>query len=71
LTQRGAGGGDLLAEPCHCPVEVVQLQTVDPVDPVIGHPFLAAAVRARHKQPMQDAGEDGALDGKLKTAARQ
>jgi hypothetical protein len=32
------------------------------------HPFLAAAVRARHKQPVQNAGKNGALDGKLKTA---
>jgi len=32
---------------------------------------LAAAIGVRHKQPMQDAGEDGALDAKLKTAARE
>ena len=66
----GGGGNDLLAEPRHCPVEVVQLQPIDALDPVINHPFLAAAIGARDEQPMQDAGEDGALDGKLKTAAR-
>jgi hypothetical protein len=51
------------------PVEVVQLQPVHPLDPVIGHPFLAAAIGTRPEPPVQDAGEDGALDGKLKTAA--
>ena len=67
----GSGGGDLLTKPGHCPVEVMQLQLLDPGDPVVGHPFLAAAVRARHEQPMQDAGEDGALDDKFKTAVRE
>ena len=64
----GRGGRHLLAEPGHRAVEVVQLQPVDPGDPVVGHPFLAAAVRARHKQPVQHTGKDGALDRKLKTA---
>src|SRR5215831_3382586 len=67
----GCGGRDFLAEPRHCPVEVVQLQPVDPGNSIVDHPFLAAAVRARHEQPMQDTGEDGALDGELKTAALQ
>jgi hypothetical protein len=64
----GPDGGDLLAEPGHRPVEVMQLQLLDPGNPVVGHPFLAAAIRARHEQPVQDAGEHGALDSKLKTA---
>ena len=67
----GAGRGDLLAQPSHRPVEVMQLQLLNPGDPVVGHPFLAATIRARYEQPMQDAGEDGALDGKLKTAIRE
>jgi hypothetical protein len=45
---------------------VVKLLTVDAVDPVIGHPFVAAAVGARHKQAVQHGGEDGAFDSKLK-----
>ena len=74
--QRGAkapasGGRHLLAEPGHRPVEVMQLQPVDPGDPVVGHPFVAAAVRARHEQPVQNAGKDGALDRKLKAAVLQ
>src|SRR5215469_17197244 len=67
----GADRGDLLAQPGHRPVKVMQLQLLDPGDLVVRHPSLAAAIRARYKQPVQDAGEDGALDGKLKTAVRE
>src|SRR6516165_2163761 len=49
----------------------MQLQVLDPGDPVVGHPFLAAAIRARYEQPMQDAGENSALDSKLKSAIRE
>jgi hypothetical protein len=65
-----AGGGRcrLLAEPGHRAVEMVQLQPGDPGDLVVGHPFVAAAVRAGHKQPVQDTGKNRALDRKLKAA---
>ena len=49
----------------------MQLQLLDPGDPVVGHPFLAAAIRTRHEEPVQDAGENGALDSKLKPAVRE
>jgi hypothetical protein len=35
----GSGGADLLAQPGHRPIEVMQLEPVDPLDPVIGDPF--------------------------------
>jgi hypothetical protein len=62
----GAVSSPSQAKPSHRSVEVMQLQPVNPCYAVIDHPFVAAAVRARHKQPVHDTGEDRALDGKLK-----
>ena len=67
----GRGWDDLLAEPSHRPVEMMQLKPIDPGDLVVGHPYLATAVRARYEQPVQHTGEDGALDSELETAALQ
>ena len=62
---------ELLAQPGHGPIEVMQAQTVDPRDGVVDHPLLARAVRAGDEQTVQDADEDRTLDGELEAAPIQ
>src|SRR4051812_9661197 len=61
--------GQLLAEPSHRPVEVVQVEFVSTGDGVVGQPLLAGAVGARDHDPVQDGGEDRPLDRKGEGAA--
>ena len=60
---------ELLAQPGHRPVEMVQTQIVDPGDGIVSHPLLARAVRARDEQPVQDADEHRPLERELEAAA--
>ena len=64
-------GRQLLAQPSHCAVEVMEIEFPDAVEAVIVAPVLAGAVGARHDQPMQDRQKDGALDRELKTSSTQ
>ena len=64
-------GLQLLAQPGHCPIEVVKAQIVDPGDGVVAHPLLARAVRAKDEQLVQHADEDRPLERELETAAIQ
>lgn len=76
---RGANGGrvllllgrQLLAEPRHGPIEMMQRQPLDPGDVVVGHPLLASAVGAGHHDPMQHGGKHGAFYRELEAAAGQ
>ena len=62
------GGVQLLPEPGHGAVEVVQRQAVHTRDDVVVDPFVAGPVGAGDEEPVQDGGEDGALDLELETA---
>ena len=57
----------LLAEPSHGAVEMMEIEPLDAVDAVIVTPVLAGTVGARHHQSMQDGQKDGALDRELET----
>ena len=61
-------GRELLAQPGHGTVEVVQGQPVHAGDVIVGHPLLAGPVRAGDHDPVQHGGEDGPLDRKLEPA---
>ena len=68
----GLGGsllGEWLAEPGHGPVGVVELQILDPFDPVRLAPLDARAVRAGSDQAVEHLEEDRPLDGELEGAA--
>src|SRR4051794_38838900 len=54
--------GQLLAEPGHGPVEVVQLQRFTPVDLIVRLPLVGGPVAAGREEAMQDGQEDGPLD---------
>ena len=75
LTQRGASAPrlllDLLAQPRHGAVEVMQVEFLGAGDVVVAHPGRAVAIRARHEQPVQRRHEHGALDGELEGALVQ
>src|SRR5512135_224111 len=60
--------GQLLAEPGHGPVEVMQLPGVAPLDLVVGSPLVGGAVAAGVEQAMEDGEEDGPLDIELEAA---
>ena len=63
------GGVQLLPEPGHGAVEVVQRQAVHTRDGVVLDPLVAGPVGAGDEEPVQDGGEDGALDRELEAAA--
>ena len=63
-----AGRLDLLAEPRHRSIKVMERQPLGPGDQVILHPGGAVPVRAGHKEAMKGGGEHGALDRKLEPA---
>ena len=70
---RGANGVapaccQLLAQPGHGAVELVQGETVDAGDGVVGQPLLAGPVRARDHEPVQHGREHRALDRELEAA---
>jgi len=58
----------LLAEPSHGPIEVMQVEPFGAGDVVILHPRRAVAVRSRNEQPMQRRDERRPLDRKLERA---
>ena len=62
-------GVQLLPEPGHGAVKVVQGQAVRARDGVVLDPLVAGPVGAGDEEPVQDGGEDGALDLELETAA--
>src|SRR3954469_7829745 len=64
-------GWQLLAEPGHGAVELVQPEPVRARDVVVGEPLLAGPVRARDHDPVQHGGEHGALEGELEGAPAQ
>jgi len=59
------GLGQLLPEPGHGAVEMVQRQAIRARDGVVLHPMDAGAVRARGHQPVQHRHEQGPLDVEL------
>ena len=63
--------GQLLAEPGHGPVEVVELQVVAAVDLVVRPPLVGGPVAAGGEEAMQDGEEDGPLDVELEAASLQ
>ena len=77
LMQRGpsvpsaCSAADLLAQPRHGAVEVMEAESPDAGDAVVAHPGRAIAIGARHEQPMQRRYEDGALDRELEGAPFQ
>jgi hypothetical protein len=62
-------GVQLLPEPGHGAVEVVQRQVVHTRDGVVPDPLVAGPVGAGDEEAVQDGGEDGALDIELEAAA--
>ena len=64
-------GRQFLAQPGHRTIKVVQRQALGARDRVILEPALAGPVRARDHDPMQDRGEDHALDQKRELAPLQ
>jgi len=78
LVQRGAKGpprllvvGQLLAEPGHGPIEVVQLQGVASLDLVVVLPRLGGPVTAGCEEAMEHGEEDGPLHVELEAATAQ
>src|SRR5262249_55183300 len=63
--------GQLLAEPGHGPVEVVQLQGLAALDLVVRLPLVGSPVAAGGEQPVEDREEDGPLDVEPEAAAVQ
>src|ERR1019366_10018364 len=63
--------GQLLAEPGHGPVQVMELQGVAACDRVVGLPLVGGAVAAWVDEAMQDGEEDGPFDVELEAAFRQ
>ena len=57
-----------LAQPGHRPIEVMQVEPVDPGDGIVLAPAIRRAVGAADKQPMQDREEYRPLQGKLVSA---
>ena len=66
-----SGRLQLLAQPGHRPIEVVQTQVGRAGDGVVDHPLLARAVGARDEQAVQDADKDRPLEGELEAAPVQ
>ena len=62
---------NLLAEPGHGAVEVMQLEPIGARDVVVLHPRRAVAIRARDQQAVQRGDEHGALDRKPEPALLQ
>ena len=78
LVQRGANGvrstcslGQLVAQPGHRPVEVMERQFVAPLDLVVIPPLLGGAVAAGVEEAVEDGEEDGPLEGELEPPALQ
>ena len=63
--------GEFLTKPNHGAIEMVQLQIVNPINPVIVAPNLAGAIGTRHHQTVQHGQKNGALDGKLEPASSE
>ena len=63
--------GQLLAEPGHGPVEVVELEVVAALDLVVRLPLVGGPVAAGGEEAMQDGEEDGPLDVELEAASLQ
>src|SRR4051812_18841645 len=61
-------GREFFAQPGHGTVEVMEGQPVHARDVIVGHPLLAAPVRAGDHDPVQHGGEDGPLDRELEAA---
>ena len=55
----------LVAEPAHRPVEVMELEVVAPLDLVVLPPLVGGAVAAGGEEPVQDGEEDGPLEREL------
>jgi hypothetical protein len=66
--KRGAailfGRRQFFAEPSHRPIEMMQLETLDAIDPVILPPPIGGPVRSTGEQAMQHGEEDGAFERK-------
>ena len=60
--------GQFLAEPGHRPIEVMQVEALDALDPVILPPAVRRPVRAAAKQPMQNGQDHRALQRKIMPA---
>jgi hypothetical protein len=58
----------LVTEPAHRPVEVMNLKILASHDLVVRFPRVRSAIAAGVKEPMQDSEKDGALDGELEAA---
>ena len=72
--RRGAGLlglGQLLAEPGHGAVEVVQSKAIARRDGVVGQPLLAGAIGAGSHKPVQGGGEHRPLDRELEGTPNQ
>src|SRR3954471_12571769 len=63
--------GQLLAEPGHGPVEVVELEVVAALDLVVLPPLVGGPVAARGEEAMQDGEEDRPLEVELEAASLQ
>ena len=61
----------LLSQPSHGAIQMMELQIVDAIDAVIVTPMLAGTVGARHHQAMQHSQEHRALDCELEAAFGQ
>ena len=61
--------GQLLTEPGHGPVEMVELQSLTSFNLIILLPLVGGAITARVEETMKNCEEDGPLDGELIVAA--
>jgi hypothetical protein len=63
--------GQLVAEPTHRPIQMMELEIVASVDLIVSPPLLGGAVAAGVEEPVQDSEEDGSLDGELEAPTFQ
>src|SRR5512134_2518811 len=63
--------GQFLTQPGDGPVQLVQVDAVEPGNPVALQPLVAGPVGARHAEPVQHAGEDRPLDRELELTLGQ
>ena len=60
--------GEFLAEPAHRAVEMMQVEALDALDPVVLPPAIGGAIRAARKQAVQHGEENRALQRKIMLA---
>src|SRR5262249_21298518 len=63
--------GQMMSEPSHGPIQMVQLQLVHALENVVLFPAFGGTIAAGSQQAVQDSHEHGAFDGKFKMPSAQ